>query len=668
MIAPGRSRLQPAHGFNPADKRYSPKSCRSLLTLSLLALVCLSACRREPARPAVERIAILRFENLGADISSDWMGRAFSEIITSDLSPIPGVFAIPAVRIHAIESSMGARPVETPGISAERTAALAAGATKIVYGDYDIRNGTLGARITVEDELTGKMTVLPAVSAPPSDIVTAASGLAREISAQAKPYSTSNPLVVETHAKAFENISGPDMVGDLQKAIAADPNFAPSYRQLAELQLQQKDLAGAQETLAHGLARGNQIPAAERALLEIADANLRNDAGLRLQGLQSLAAADPYDPDAWQNLAVASVASHRYAQAVEAFRKALAIQPGDANLWNQLGYAAAYAGDAAAANEALAHYQQLAPNTPNPLDSLGDVNLIAGRLQQAQEMYSRNAARFPDFYAGLDFLKAAVTHLMTGDVSGADALAQKYFDARATAKDPILDYRKAEWAWISGRRREALQQMEKLATGGDTPAARNIAAHASAELAMWTLMLGNTQAASGLARKSVEFSKPAALPEAALAAFLSQPPASAAEWQARVRALFSKPAQAGAGDLPLAEALLFAKQYAAALPVLKSMYDSGNAGAFEGLPVLLAWADVETGHIPEAAELLRSNVPLPDGGIAWSTSLYFPRIFYLRAVVAGEQGKPDQARENWRIFHALSGPQPFLWGEEQLDK
>jgi tetratricopeptide (TPR) repeat protein len=276
--------------------------------------------------------------------------------------------------------------VEVPGISAERTAALAAGATKLVYGDYAIRNGTLTARMTVEDELTGKMTVTPLVSAPPSEIVSAASGLAREISAQAKPYSTSNPLVVETHVKAFEHITNPDTIADLQQAIAADPNFGPSYRQLAEAQLQQKDVEGAKETLARGLARGNQIPAVERALLQVEDANLLNDADLRLQALRTLATADPYDPDAWQNVAAASMAAHRYPQAVEAFRKALAIQPGDANLWNQLGYAAAYAGDAATANDAIERYQQLAPDTPNPLDSLGDVNLIAGRLPPAQEM------------------------------------------------------------------------------------------------------------------------------------------------------------------------------------------------------------------------------------------------------------------------------------------
>jgi tetratricopeptide (TPR) repeat protein len=370
----------------------------------------------------------------------------------------------------------------------------------------------------------------------------------------------------------------------------------------------------------------------------------------------------------WRELASADVAAHRYPHAAEAYRKAAAIQPDDGNLWNQLGYAAAYAGDAAAATDAIGRYRKLAPDSPNPLDSLGDVNLIAGHLAQAQEIYTESARKFPEFFAGLDFLKAALAHLMTGDVGGADALAQQYFDARAAAKDPVIEYRKGQWAWISGRRKAACQQMEQLVRAPDAGPARNVAVHAAAELAIWTLMLGNRQSAADMAKKAADLAKPAPSVQAALAMFLTEPPASAAEWQARAKTLAPQPAQSAIGNMALADALLLAKEFPAALPVLKAMYDNGNATADEGLPVLLAWAYVETGHIPEAAPLLRPNPPLSDAGITWSTPLYFPRIFYLRAVVAEKQGKADEARENWRIFHALSGPDGLMWGEEQKGK
>ena len=612
----------------------------------------------------MERIATVRFENLGSDLATDWMGRAFSDIIASELGNTPGIYAIPAVRVHSIETGMGGRPVTAPGISAERTAALAAGATKIVFGQYAIRGGALEARMTVEDELTGKMTVLTAVSAPPADIVSAASALARQISPRLTPYGTRNPLVVEAHVKAFEHLDSPDMANELEKAIAADPNFGPSYRQLAQLKMQHKDIAGAEDTLRQGMALGSAIPASERALLQLQDATLRDDSNLRLQALTSLAAADPYNADAWQQLGAAGMAAHRYAPAADAFRKATDVEPDDGNLWNQLAYAATYAGDAAAATNAIERYRKLQPQSPNPTDSLGDVHLILGHLRQAEELYSQNARKFPEFYAGLDFLKAALAHLMTGDVNGADTLAQQYFDARAKAKDPVIEYRKSQWAWISGRRKAACQQMALLVNAPDSAAGRSVAVHASAELSIWTLMLGDRAAASEMARKAAELAKPALSVQATLARFLSQSPASAGEWQARAKVLAPDPAQSALGNLALADALLLSKEFPAALPVLQAMYDNSNPTADEGLAILLAWADVKTGHIPEAAGLLKANPPLSEAGITWSTPLYFPRIFYLRAVVAEKQGKADEARENWRIFHALSGPDPLMWGEE----
>jgi tetratricopeptide (TPR) repeat protein len=640
-------------------------SCKRLaFPLAIAALGLLSGCHRQPVRPSFERIAILRFENLGADPSADWIGRAFAEIVTAELTGAPGLYAIPGGRVHAVAAGLGARPAVAPGISAERTPALAAGATEIAYGQYAVRGGTLEVRVTVEDELTGKMTVLNPVSAPAGDIVSAATAVARQISTHVTPYGTKNPQVVQAYVDALEGIGRENAAEDLEKAIAADPNFGPTYRQLAQLKARQNDLAGAREVLDRALTRGNAIPDSDRAFLQLEDAVLSNDTAARLNALAALAKANPNDPETWHELAAAAVATRRYAQAVEAYRKAVAIQPDNPEFWNQFGYAAAYAGDAATATNAIERYRKLAPDSPNPLDSLGDVNLIAGHLHEAEEYYREAAKKYPAFYAGLDFLKAALAHLMTGDVSGADALAQQYFDARIAAKDPAVDYRKAQWAWISGRRKSACAKLEQVARAAETGPARNIASHAYTELAMWTLMLGNRESASEFARKAVAFVTPASAVQATLARFLSQAPASAAEWQARAAALVPGHAQSAIGNLALANALLFAKEFSAALPLLQSMYDGGTLTTDEGLPVLLAWADVETGHFAEAGALLRSNPALSDVGLTWSTPLYFPRVFYLRAVVAEKQGKSDEARENWRIFRALSGADGLMWGEE----
>jgi hypothetical protein len=69
----------------------------------------------------------------------------------------------------------------------------------------------------------------------------------------------------------------------------------------------------------------------------------------------------------------------------------------------------------------------------------------------------------------------------------------------------------------------------------------------------------------------------------------------------------------------------------------------------------LAWALIETGNVQEAAPLLKMNpVPGVDSATAF-IGLYFPRLYQLRAIVAERDGKPDEARENRRIYAALGG-------------
>ena len=105
----------------------------------------MAACSGQPARPAVERIAVLRFENLGEDSSVDWMGRAFPEIIAGELAGMADLYAIPSARLHSLDGALGPRAAAAPGISGERNLALAAGANRIGYGEYRVRNGKLEA-------------------------------------------------------------------------------------------------------------------------------------------------------------------------------------------------------------------------------------------------------------------------------------------------------------------------------------------------------------------------------------------------------------------------------------------------------------------------------------------------------------------------------------------
>ena len=316
-------------------------------------------------------------------------------------------------------------------------------------------------------------------------------------------------------------------------------------------------------------------------------------------------------------------------------------------------------------SSALRRYAALRPNEANPLDSMGDVHLVAGRLADAENFYLQAAKKDPNFQNNGALIKAALARLLTGDPAGANNLAERYLAARVEAKDPIVDYRRAQWTWISGRRKAAAQQMGAFALANESGPLRDIASRAYAELAIWSLMSGDREGAARLAQKALSIAGPASAGNALVAKFLAQPPASSSEWVVRAEQQFPGPAQSAIKNFSLAYALLINQQFQPAMLLLRQMWETGSPTADEGLPVMLAWCYLETGRVKEAAPLLGSN-PIPSAnGLTPYTGFYIPRLLYLRGLLAEKEGRAGDARAYYDKFLALSGPDPLLWGEEK---
>jgi Flp pilus assembly protein TadD len=591
------------------------------------------------------------------------MGRAFSEIVTSELAADPALYAIPSTRIHSYERAMGARPVSAPGISAERGLALVAGANRLGYGEYSVSRGKLLARLTIADPQTGKTTLLASAEAPEDDVIAAASALARQVWPGAPPYRASHGPALKNYVAALEGSDPIEVVRNLEQAIAADSDFAPAYRLLAQFKAQAQDAPGALSAIASALS--TDLRPLERARLEVAGAELSGDKAARLRALESVSRLSPSDPTVWLALAEAHANAHAYPQAVGDYQRSLAIEPQDPNSLNQLAYACAYAGDLPSAMAALRRYQALRPADANPFDSMGDVNLIAGRLGDAEAFYLQASRKTPHFESDSALFKAAMARLMTGDAAGAGALARQYLDARAAGKDPALDYRKAEWLWVSGHRKEAAAQMEAFARSVENGPARDLAARAYSMLAVWKLALGDRAAAARFAQQAAASSGPSSAELVELVRFLASPPAPPEEWAARAAQGFSGAARSSTAGLALPFALLVAQEFPAASQALQRVYDSGEVSDPQGaLPILLAWTYLETGRSKEAAPLLRSN-PLPVAGTGPIFTLCFPRIFYLRGLAAERVGNRPEAAANYKIFRELSGPDPLIWSGER---
>ncbi|HEV2446107.1 MAG TPA: tetratricopeptide repeat protein [Candidatus Sulfopaludibacter sp.] len=595
-------------------------SCKPAAAALLLFL---AACGRQ-APPAAPRFVILRFENLGAGRSDDWMGRALSEIISAEL---PDSLVIPPSRLYALGRTLGVRPVSAPGVSAERPAALLSGANRIGYGDFTARGGRIEARLTIDDPQTGKATQVLTASA--GDVIAVASSLARQISPRATRYETGKPEAVHRYVAAMESGNPAQMTENALAAIAADPDYALPYLLLAEARAQMRDRDGALAVIDRALARGAAIPAADRARLELQAATLRNDFAARQKALAELARANAGDAESWRGLGEMAYARHDFGQAVEAYQKALALQPDDPNALNLMGYSQAYNGDLDGAVHTFQHYRSVRPNEANPIDSLGDAYLIHGRLREAEQFYLEADKKDRKLLGAGDLLKAAWARLMTGDVPGATALAKQFADARTAMHDPAVPIFLADWAWISGHRKSAVEQLQSFARSVESGPQKELASRAYIDLAVWSLLAGDRAAAAQLSLKAAPLAGPATANAATLARFLSQPAASAAEWTARADQLFRNVPQTELKDVTLARALLLNREFAPAAAALRRFYDGPTTDP--AAPVLLAWSLIETGDAAAAGPLLRFN-PVPQyGGIDPFTGFYFPRLYDLRS-------------------------------------
>lgn len=608
-----------------------------------------------------ERIAILRFENLG-DPAADWVGRALAEVTVTAIGSSPGLSAVPAGKLHGFDGLLGERMATVPGISAERTQAMLAGANRIGYGRYQIRNGRLDAVFTVEDPARIKTVREIALSGPAADPIALAENLARQLGGSNRPYSTRDAGALRAFVAATENPAA--AATGLETALRLDPGYAAAALAMVHTLAAAQDRAGAEAAIRAALAHGERLSPGDRARLEIDAATLRNDRAARRQAVAALAKAEPRDPAVW--LAVGEEASSRHdaPEALKAFRQAAGLEPNGIAALNAMGYAAAQAGDLVTATEALRRYEKLRPQEANPLDSLGDVNYYLGHFQEAEGFYLQAYRKDPRFLSGATLFKAALARLMTGDVTGADQVMERFWQQRQEAKDAALEYRRAEWLWFSGRRREAAGRMAAFAQGAAAGPLREVAARACAQLAIWRLQAGDTATAAALAQRGLSLAGPRSAAPAVLARFLAQPRATAAEWKGRGERAFPLPAQAAFRNMAVVYALLLAREYAAALPLLQEMYASPALAGDIALPPLLGWAYWESGDPAKAAPFLAATPIPPPTGLGLTAGFYLPRLFYLRSVLAEKQGNHAAARQQSRIFLQLSAGEPLLWGEE----
>jgi Flp pilus assembly protein TadD len=598
----------------------SCKPTRPLFFIAILSiLITLAgwACAR-PQATRFERLGVLPIENLSFDGRWDWRSRAAAAVVVADLAGAKNIFA------RTVDSLSGAESIQ---------------ASRLLEGYFFERNGRIGIRATLED--LGKTKAVESFEidgAASAGFLPLANELARRLSPDVRMFGTSNENAFQFYGEALVARDPQAVERALQAAIEADPGFAAGYVDQAKMLVETGDRERARQVVA--VAQKARLDPIDRANLEYVAATASGDATSRTKALESLTQTTPANANIFAELGEMLFARREFKQAATEYRAATRLNSDEPRTWNELGYALAWAKDLSGAREALAQYQKLAPEDANALDSQGEVSFFLGDFKSAGEYFERAAARNP-----AELLKEAEARLMAGDLQGADALFLKHLGPAATRRSTGGDFQMAQWEFLTGRRKTAMARMEKLAPQLNVDSL----ALALSQLAIWNLESGDRKAAADLANQAVTRAQEPFAREMSMACryFASGVPPG------------SRTTPPGSHTtMTDAYALLFAKKYREALPLLQAIYAATNPSADGQVRTLLAWAYVETGAIDKAAPLLDSYpLPLSSSGVSGPlfASLIFPRYLFLRGTVLQHEGKRDEAGKSFELYSKYGG-------------
>lgn len=601
---------------------------RAWRTAATLALLCaLAGCGRD-RQARTERLAVLLFENLTPDPSLEWMERGISEMLADQLSASP--------RIHVL-----------PGVERSRAARLEAG--RVVSGYFSSVSGRLRLDAWVQRGVSGKILRTASSEGPLSGgILPLIAAVAGQLEAGVRPLPTRNEQALRLYIAGREAADPAAAAEAFRRAVELDPAFGPAYVAWAQLAAARGDREGGRRVLDLARPALGRLREIDRTRLELAEAVFDNDAPARNRALQTLSRLSPADAVLLRTLGDLELNARRYPQAAAQYRKAASLEPDNAAVLNMLGYAESLAGNLEAAVQALRDYERLRPGDANPLDSLGDVHFQAGRFAEAEQFYRQAYGKEPRGAGVASLSKAAQARLLTGDISGADALFDQYLKLLGGARDPLVELRRACWLYLTGRRQAALARLEAQARQAAHPEVR---ARVNAQLAFWLLQRGDRERARALVGKNGPGNLGAVL------RFLAGPPASASELAVRAEQAFPEPGQEAMKQFALGYALLLAGEFERAAPLWRQISRQSNPLAGQDTGLLWAWSLVETGRFDDACEVLK-GYPVPQAAPPSPfASLAFPRLLELRARCLEKQGQSKEAAESRRLFRLLSGPE-----------
>ncbi|HUF87931.1 MAG TPA: tetratricopeptide repeat protein [Thermohalobaculum sp.] len=361
-------------------------------------------------RPEGPSVAVLPFENRGADASEDWFAEGITEDITLNLSRFKNLFVIArnsafvlkakAVRPQEAARELGVRYITRGSVRRAGTRVRIAvelidtDTERTIWGERYDRD--LGDIFALQDEVSETIVAATAVQIEANERQRLRQGMPSNLAAY------SYVLQGQQHLFRYTRRDNAEAHGLYEKALDADPDYARAWAALSRTVNLGWRYSWSGESddaldtaLAHAKSAVQLDPTDARGFGELGFVHLwRKEHETAISNYERALALNPNDADVMSEMADAFVFSGRPVEAVALLERAMRLNPfyPDEYLWNLAG-----------AYYDLKEYEKAIESVlkmNNPTEGqrvLAASYAMLGRMEEARREAARHKAAHPEF-------------------------------------------------------------------------------------------------------------------------------------------------------------------------------------------------------------------------------------------------------------------------------
>ena len=299
-------------------------------------------------------LAILPFRNASTDLSIDWLGPSLADMLSTDVGQSAHLRTISPDRMHQVLSDLRITPGTTIDSTMVERIAQFSNADTVVWGQYVKFGEQIRIDATLLDLKSNRRAPLKIEAASEKEIPRTVDGLAELIR---KNLSLSADVMKELKASSFQPTSKSvlalrdynqsvqmlregknlEAIKTLQASIQEDPQFALAYSRLAETESALGYDTEAENHSRKALDLSQQLPVAEKYLIEANHARVMKDNKKGIEAYENLAKILPDSADVQYALGSLYVETGDIDKARAQFSKILQADPKNIKALWQMG-------------------------------------------------------------------------------------------------------------------------------------------------------------------------------------------------------------------------------------------------------------------------------------------------------------------------------------------